>query len=84
MSDMVKYRTVSFKKDQIVALYFTMSDIVHITGLGLEMQFMNGILNFSSLCAQYNSVKESKNEGGWVGLFVLQFLLFFKSEFFEF
>ena len=78
---MVKYRTVSFKKDQIVALYFTMG---HITGLGLEMQFMNGILNFSSLCAQYNSVKESKNEGGWVGLFVLQFLLFFKSEFFEF
>ena len=29
MSDMVKYRAVSFKKDQIAALYFTMSDIVH-------------------------------------------------------
>ena len=28
MSDMVKYRAVSFKKDQIAALYFTMSDIV--------------------------------------------------------
>ena len=28
-SDMVKYRAVSFKKDQIAALYFTMSDIVH-------------------------------------------------------
>ena len=26
---MVKYRAVSFKKDQIAALYFTMSDIVH-------------------------------------------------------
>ena len=30
MSDMVKYRTVSFKKDQKAALYFTMSDIVHV------------------------------------------------------
>ena len=29
MSDMVVYRAVSFKKDQIAALYFTMSDIVH-------------------------------------------------------
>jgi hypothetical protein len=29
MSDMAKYRAVSFKKDQIAALYFTMSDIVH-------------------------------------------------------
>jgi hypothetical protein len=29
MSDMVKYRAVIFKKDQIAALYFTMSDIVH-------------------------------------------------------
>ena len=29
MSDMVKYKAVSFKKTQIVALYFTMSDIVH-------------------------------------------------------
>ena len=29
MSDMVKYRDVSFKKDQIAALYFTLSDIVH-------------------------------------------------------
>ena len=29
MSDMVKYGAVSFKKDQIAALYFTMSDIVH-------------------------------------------------------
>ena len=29
MSDMVKYRVVSFKKDQIAALYFIMSDIVH-------------------------------------------------------
>jgi hypothetical protein len=29
MSDMVKYRTVSFKKDHIAALYFTMSDVVH-------------------------------------------------------
>ena len=27
MSDMVKYGAVSFKKDQIAALYFTMSDI---------------------------------------------------------
>ena len=26
---MVKYRAVSYKKDHIVALYFTMSDIVH-------------------------------------------------------
>ena len=26
----VKYRAVSFKKDQIAALYFTMSDIVHV------------------------------------------------------
>ena len=26
---MAKYRAVSFKKDQIAALYFTMSDIVH-------------------------------------------------------
>ena len=25
----VKYRAVSFKKDHIAALYFTMSDIVH-------------------------------------------------------
>ena len=29
MSDMVKYRAVSFKKEHIAALYFTMSDIVH-------------------------------------------------------
>ena len=29
MSDIVKYRVVSFKKYYIVALYFTMSDIVH-------------------------------------------------------
>ena len=29
MLDMVKYRAVSFKKDQIAAMYFTMSDIVH-------------------------------------------------------
>jgi hypothetical protein len=29
MSDTVKYRAVRFKKDQIAALYFTMSDIVH-------------------------------------------------------
>ena len=29
MSDTVKYRAMSFKKDQIAALYFTMSDIVH-------------------------------------------------------
>ena len=29
MSDIVKYRAVSFKKDQIAALHFTMSDIVH-------------------------------------------------------
>ena len=29
MSDMVKYRAVSFKKDKIAALYFTMSDIVY-------------------------------------------------------
>ena len=28
MSDLVIYRAVSFKKDQIAALYFTMSDIV--------------------------------------------------------
>jgi hypothetical protein len=28
MSDMVKYRAVSFKKDQIAALYFPMSDMV--------------------------------------------------------
>ena len=35
MSDMVKYRAVSFKKDQIVALYFTMSDIVHMMKLFL-------------------------------------------------
>ena len=28
MSDMEKYSAVSFKKDQIAALYFTMSDIV--------------------------------------------------------
>ena len=27
--DMVKYRAISFKKDHIAALYFTMSDIVH-------------------------------------------------------
>jgi hypothetical protein len=33
MSDMVKYRAVSFKKDQIAALFFTMSDIVHKNGL---------------------------------------------------
>ena len=26
---MAKYRAVSFKKDQIAALYFIMSDIVH-------------------------------------------------------
>jgi hypothetical protein len=26
---MVKYRAVSFKKDHIAALYFTMSDIVY-------------------------------------------------------
>ena len=31
MSEMVKYKAVSFKKDQIPALYFTMSDIVHKT-----------------------------------------------------
>ena len=30
MSDMVKYKAVSFEKDQIAALYFTMSDIVHV------------------------------------------------------
>ena len=30
MSDMVKYRVVSLKKDQVAALYFTMSDIVHV------------------------------------------------------
>ena len=35
MSDMVKYRVVSFKKDQIAALYFTMSDIVHIQTMTL-------------------------------------------------
>ena len=29
MSDIVKYKGVSSKKDQIAALYFTMSDIVH-------------------------------------------------------
>ena len=29
MSDMVKYRAVNFKKDQIAALYFTMSDKAH-------------------------------------------------------
>ena len=29
MSDMIKYRAVSFKNDQIVALYFIMSGIVH-------------------------------------------------------
>ena len=29
---MVKYRAVSFKKDQIAALYFTMSDIFHAFG----------------------------------------------------
>ena len=29
MSDMVQYRAVSYKKDQIAALYFTMSGIVH-------------------------------------------------------
>ena len=34
MSDMVVYRAVSFKKDQITALYFTMSDIVHKKGKG--------------------------------------------------
>ena len=33
MSDMVKYRAVSFKKDQIAALYFTMSYIVHSENL---------------------------------------------------
>ena len=30
MSDMVKYRAVSFKKDQIAALYFIMSDILSL------------------------------------------------------
>ena len=35
MSDMVKYRAVSFKKDQIAALYFTMSEIVHFGQLCL-------------------------------------------------
>ena len=29
MSDMVKYRAESLKKDHIAALYVTMSDIVH-------------------------------------------------------
>ena len=29
MSDMVKYRAVNFKKEQIAALYFTMSDKAH-------------------------------------------------------
>ena len=36
MSDMVKYRGVGFKKDQIAALYFTMSDIVHVKDLHLR------------------------------------------------
>ena len=27
---MIKYMAVSFKKDQIAALYFTMSNIVHV------------------------------------------------------
>ena len=40
MSDMVKYRAVSFKKYQIAALYFTMSDIVHESALSNK----NGIL----------------------------------------
>ena len=29
MNNTVKYRAVSYKKDQIAALYFTMSNIVH-------------------------------------------------------
>ena len=71
---------------QVFDIFKMNQNFVKKTGLGLTIQFINGILNFSSLCAQYNSVKESKNEGGWVGLFVLQFLLFFnfKSECFEF
>ena len=31
---MVKYRAVSFKKDQIAALYFNMSDIVNVYHVG--------------------------------------------------
>jgi hypothetical protein len=45
MSDMEKYSAVSFKKDQIAALYFTMSDIVHVPLLlhdtSLEMSEQN-------------------------------------------
>ena len=41
MLDMVKYKAVSFKKDQIVALYFTMSDIVQ-TELPLGFQIWLG------------------------------------------
>ena len=41
MSNMVKYRGGSFKKDQIAALYLTMSDIVHRVGLTITQPKQN-------------------------------------------
>ena len=52
MSNMVKYRAVSFKKDQIAALYFTMSDIVHQANAEhfscLSQKLVNPLLYLSS------------------------------------
>ena len=42
MSEMVQYKGKSFKKDQRVALYFTMSDIVH----RLHKTFLKGMCYF--------------------------------------
>ena len=52
MSDMVKYKGSEFKKDQRAALYFTMSDIVHL------------LYNCSSVVQKYNFTSKKQKMGG--------------------
>ena len=59
---MVKYRAVSFKKDQIVALYFTMSDIVHT--LESKYEIWGNLLSkpcCRPCCANLSKSKQSKH-----------------------
>ena len=51
MSDIVKYRAMTSKKDQIAALYFTMSDIVHNASkeCSCQQHFLNFMQGFKSV-----------------------------------
>jgi hypothetical protein len=87
MSDMVKHRAVSFKKDHIGALYFTMSDIVHSEFTGQKIgkfTHLEKLENHSNkiLCLFPASNEAWRDSQSFFGCYCYPFLAFLTENLF--